>query len=76
MRDARVVPGNRVLVGVGRVELDRDVVAEEDVRQRLEAMRVVAGDVDRDRVVLADVLGERLARLAIENDDPSGAVLA
>ena len=69
MRDARVVPGNRVLVGLVGVELDSHVVAEEDVRERLEAVRVVPRDVDRDGIVLTDVLDERVARLPIEDDD-------
>ena len=67
--DARIVPGNAVLVGIGRVVLLGHVVAEQDVRQRLEAVRVDAGDVDRGRVVVADVLGERLAGRPVEDDD-------
>src|SRR5207244_3888175 len=34
------------------------------------AVRVASGDVDGDRILVADVLGERLAALAIEHDDP------
>ena len=37
--------------------------------KRLEAVRVVAGNVDRDRIVVPDVLGEGLARLPVEHDD-------
>ena len=47
----------------------RDVVTEEQVGERLEAVRVDAGDVDRDRVLVADVLSERLAGRAVEDDD-------
>jgi len=65
-----------MLVGVARVVLDGDVVAEEDVGQRLEAMRVDPGDVDRDRVLLADVLVEGLTRRAVEHDDASRAAEA
>ena len=41
MLDARVGPAKPVLVGVGRVVLLGDVVAEQQVRQRLEAVRMV-----------------------------------
>ena len=53
--------GDAVLVGVGRVVLLGHEVTEEAVGERLVAVRVRAGDVERDGVVLADVLGERLA---------------
>src|SRR5207244_7406641 len=33
-----------------------------------------AGNVDGDRIVVADVLGERLAALEVEDDDPSRAL--
>src|SRR5581483_4535728 len=46
-------------------------VAEEDVRQRLEAVREPMADVDGDRVPVADVLRGRLARLRVEHDDAS-----
>ena len=65
-----------MLVRVGRVVLLGDEVAEEAVGERLVAVRVAARDVDRDRVVVADVLGERLARLAVEHDDAHHALQA
>ena len=68
MRDARVVPGNRLLVGVEVVVLGGHVVAEENVRERLEAVRVPARNVDRPGISVADVLGERLVGLEIEDD--------
>ena len=43
------------------------MVAEEDVRERLEAVRVTAGHVDGDGVLVADVLGERLAGRTVED---------
>ena len=61
-----------MLVGLRRVVLDRDVVAEEDVRERFEAVRVVPGDVDGDGILLADVLRERVAARAVEHHDPGG----
>ena len=39
-------------------------------------MGVAAGDVERDRVLVADVLGERLARVAVEHDDAGHALQA
>ena len=48
--------GIAVLVGIGRVVLLGHEVREERVGERLVAVRVDAGDVDRDRVVVADVL--------------------
>ena len=60
-----------MLVGVGGVVLLGHVVTEEHVRQCLEPVRVVARDIERDGIVLADVLGERLPRAAIEDDDAS-----
>ncbi len=69
MLDARVGPANALLVRVRGVVLLGDVVTEEEIGQRLEAVRVAAGDVDRDRVVVADVLGVRLAALPVEHDD-------
>ena len=69
MLDARIVPRDAVLVRIGRVVLLRDEIGEEGVRQRLVAVGVDAGDVDRDRVLVADVLGERLAGGAVEHDD-------
>src|SRR5215471_3517960 len=69
MLDPRVVPGDAVLVGIRRVVLLRDEVGEEGVAQRLVAVRVDAGDVDRDRVLVADVLVKRLAARAVEDDD-------
>ena len=58
-----------VLVGIGDVVLLADVVKHQHVRQGFEAVREVAGHVDRREVVVADVLAERLARLAVERDD-------
>ena len=60
--------------GSAGVVLLGDVVAEEQIGQRLEAVRVRPGDVDRDGVVVADVLGERLAALPVEHDDPGHAL--
>ena len=74
--DARVVPRDAVLVRVSRVVLLRDEVTEEAVGERLVPVRVDARHVDRDRVVLADVLGERLAGLAVEHDDAHHALEA
>ena len=59
---ARIVPGDALLVGVGWVVLLGHVVGEQEVGERLEAVRVAAGDVERDRILVADVLGERGAR--------------
>ena len=71
--DARVVPGNLVLVRVGGVVLLGHVVDEDEVGQGLEAVRAAPGHVDRDRVLVSDVLGERLAGLEVEDDDPRRA---
>src|SRR5581483_7843640 len=69
MTDALVVPWDAVLVRALAVVLLRDEIREQAVRERLEPVRVDARDVDRDGVVVADVLGERLSGRAIENDD-------
>ncbi len=58
-----------MLVRVVRVVLLRHVVREEHVGQRLEPVRVASRDVERDGIVVADVLGERLAAVAVEDDD-------
>jgi hypothetical protein len=63
-----------VLVRVIRVVLLGHVVEEQAVRERLVAVRMDPGDVDRDRVLLADVLGERLACLQVEHDDAHHAL--
>jgi hypothetical protein len=47
------------------------VVTEEEIGERLEAVGAPAGNVDGDRVVVADVLAERLAGLEVEHDDAS-----
>ena len=73
VRDPRIVPRDAVLVRVGGVVLLGDVVAEEEVAERLEAVGVVSGDVDRDGIGLADVLAERRPGLAVEHDDAGGA---
>ena len=65
-----------MLVRIVRVVLLRHVVAEQEIGERLEAVCVTAGDVDRDRVLVADVLGERLARVTVEDDDPRRALQA
>ena len=65
-----------MLVGIGRVVLLGDVVAEDETGQSLEAVRMTARDVQRDRVVVPDVLGEDLARRAVEDDDASRATKA
>ena len=60
--DPRIGPAEALLVRGGRVVLLGHVVAEEEIGERLEAVRVVPRNVDRGRVVVADVLGEALAR--------------
>ena len=62
-------PGDAVLVRIRRVVLLRHVVDEQQIGERLEAVRVAAGDVEGDRVLVADVLGVGLTALAIEHDD-------
>ena len=52
---ALVVPAHVLLVGIGRVVLLGDVVAEHDVGERLEAVRDLPGDVDAEAVVAVDV---------------------
>jgi hypothetical protein len=47
------------------------VVEHQNVRQRLEAVREVAGHVDRGEIAVADVLAERLAGVAVERDHSS-----
>ena len=66
MHDARVVPRHAELVGLRRVVLAGDVVAEQQIGERLEAVRERPRDPDRNGVVGADVLGEGLPRLAVE----------
>ena len=66
MLDERIVPRDTVLVGRRRIVLLGDVVQKQAVRQRLVPVRERAGDVDRDRIVVADVLRERLAALTVE----------
>ena len=58
-----------VLVGRGGVVLLGDEVAEDTVGECLVPVGACTGNVDRDRVLLADVLGEPLTRLAVEDDD-------
>ena len=55
-RDPRIGPAETLLVRIGRVVLLRHVIAEQEIGQRLEAVGVPAGDVDGDRVLVADVL--------------------
>ena len=57
-----------MLVGVGRVVLLGHVIEHQDIRQRLEAVRQVAGHIDGREVVHADVLAERLAGVPVEGD--------
>ncbi len=45
------------------------MVTEEDVGERLVAVREPARDPDRDRIVVADVDAHRLAAVAVEDDD-------
>jgi hypothetical protein len=52
------------------------VVAEEHIRQSLEAVGVPPRNPDRHRVVVADVDREGLAALAIEHDDAGDALQA
>src|SRR5205823_6251407 len=56
-------------VGLRGVVLLGDEVAEDAIGERLVAVRVTPGNVDRNRIVVADVLGERLATLTVEDDD-------
>ncbi len=65
---ARVVPGDPVLVGIGRIVLLGDVIDEQKVGQRLESVCMAPRDVQRDRVLVTDVLGERRPRRSVEND--------
>jgi hypothetical protein len=67
--DPGIVPGDAMLVRVTRVVLLGHVVAEQDVRERFVAVREAAGNVDGNRVLVADVVGERLIRREIEHDD-------
>src|SRR5262245_39127643 len=62
-----------MLIRIRRVVLLGDVVAEDEIGERLEAVRVAAGDVEGNRVLVPDVLGERLPGLAVEHDDASSA---
>ena len=62
-------PSRSLLVRIRRVVLLRHVVTEEEIGERLEAVGVPSRDVDRDRILVTDVLGERLAALAVEHDD-------
>jgi hypothetical protein len=62
-----------MLVRIGRIVLGRNVVAEDDVCERLEAVGVMTRHVDGDRVVLTDVGAENLTARAVEHDDASGA---
>ena len=57
-----------MLVGIRGVVLLRDEIREEGVGQRLVAVGVDAGHVDRDRILVADVLAERHAGRAVEDD--------
>ncbi len=68
MPDARVTPAEALLVRLRRVVLLRHVVAEEEVRERLVTVRVMPRNVDRDRVLVTDVLAERLAARTVEDD--------
>ncbi len=65
-----------MLVRVGGVVLLGHVVEEEEVGEGLEPVRERAADVDRDRVSLADVLGEGLAACPVEHDDARRALEA
>ena len=65
----RVGPAHSTLVRIGGVVFLGHVVAEEDVGQRFEAVGVMTGHVERNRIVVADVLGESLAGGAVEHDD-------
>src|SRR5262249_24599507 len=69
VHDTRVVPGNALLVWIGRVVLLRYLVAEEEIREGLEAVGMPAGDVEGDGIVVADVLGVGLACRAVEDND-------
>ena len=45
------------------------MVTEDEIGEGLEAVCIPSWDVDRDRILITDVLGERLAALAVEHDD-------
>src|SRR3954453_11126741 len=65
-----------MLVRVGGVVLLGHEVTEETIGERLVAVRVPAGHVDRNGVLVADVLGERRAGLAVEDHDPHHSLQA
>jgi len=76
MLDARVVPRDLMLVGIGWVVLLCDVVAEEKIGERFESVGVATRNPNRHWVVVADVDREGLSALAIEHYDPSNALEA
>src|SRR5919198_3652392 len=76
VQDPRIVPGQLVLVRIFCVVLLSHVIAEQNIGQRLEAVRVTAGDVEGDGVLVTDVLAERLSRLTVEHDDAGGSLQA
>src|SRR3954468_8629524 len=67
MPDTRVAPTDALFVRLRSVVLLRDEVGEESIGQRLVAVSVAAGDVDRNRVVVTDVFRERLPGRSIEH---------
>src|SRR5512133_509027 len=69
MPDTRVVPADALFIRIGGVVLLGDEVREERVGECFVAVRMDARHVDRNRVVVADVLRERLAGRPVENDD-------
>src|SRR5213082_3468474 len=76
MADALVVPGDPVLVGLGAVVFLGHEIREQTVGERLVSVRVNPRDVDGDGILVADVLGERLAGCAVEHDDAHHAAEA
>src|SRR5215207_8759393 len=69
MFDAGVVPRDPVLIGIGVVVFRGHVVTENEIRERLEAVREAAGHVDGQGGLLSNVGREHLAARAVEYDD-------
>ena len=59
-----------MLVRVGGIVLRRDVVAEQQIRQRLEPVGMVPRNVESHGIVLADVGREDLAAPSVQDHHP------
>ena len=66
---AGIIPGHIVLIWLGRVIFIGDVVAEDDIRERLEPMCMAARNIDSEGVLFPDVLAEDVTGLAVQDDD-------